>query len=676
MCFAVSYLTALNTHLPPSSPPILPRNVAWQARTQALRTIGAEAAEAAARAARGPVVWRSFPQQALAFEFAASCVEAGVRVYACEAPGLGGGGRRRYLVSNARFFERYFRLPRAERCHYEIIPEGAPCRLYFDLEFVRGTNEHRDGVAMTRALGDYACAALARHYGVRCGWSDVVCLDSTTANKFSRHLIVAAPGAVFRSYADVGAFVRRIVGELGAVAGEDVDPNDVDAKDGTTPSSTEDAWIAAAEAVEAADAAAMQVQTAESLENALLEAAVERAEGIEVIEKANVMAATETMEGSETIVDSINAAEPTKATASTVEAVEVVGASEAAEAAEEIEMIEALETAEASDIAGCSTNDLLETAEAPEVLAGTAHDPFDPAAAGDMAEGNANDLLGTAQAAEVLEARAAVKDMEAMECNMTDGSTARTARTAEATPTDKLSTTKLSTINLKRELAKELSGETRPRSVTTGATVAEATQTGLASDALRTAPLSPTRHAPASIDGNRLSGNKRKIAASLPPSAPNPELPPLAASLPSSASNPGLPAVDNVLARRAAAALRVRNALGQRACFIDLGVYTRNRNFRLYLSSKLGRQAWLRVAPDCELPITGDTAEARARCVFDKATVAQVAYSESASWLLRCTDPAEKNKSRAQVASVAGRQSGYAAGEAVHGTERGGLFAV
>lgn len=34
---------------------------------------------------------------------------------------------------------------------YEIIREGAPCRMYFDLEFARGCNEGLDGEVLVRA---------------------------------------------------------------------------------------------------------------------------------------------------------------------------------------------------------------------------------------------------------------------------------------------------------------------------------------------------------------------------------------------------------------------------------------------------------------------------------------------------------------------------------------------
>ena len=35
-------------------------------------------------------------------------------------------------------------------------------------------------------------------------------LDSSTASKFSRHVIVRAPGVAFASNAHVGAFVREV----------------------------------------------------------------------------------------------------------------------------------------------------------------------------------------------------------------------------------------------------------------------------------------------------------------------------------------------------------------------------------------------------------------------------------------------------------------------------------
>ncbi|XP_012499438.1 PREDICTED: DNA-directed primase/polymerase protein, partial [Propithecus coquereli] len=44
--------------------------------------------------------------------------------------------------------------------------------------------------------------------------------------------------------------------------------------------------------------------------------------------------------------------------------------------------------------------------------------------------------------------------------------------------------------------------------------------------------------------------------------------------------------------------LVVKNNMGEKHLFVDLGVYTRNRNFRLYKSSKIGKRVALEVAED------------------------------------------------------------------------------
>lgn len=35
---------------------------------------------------------------------------------------------------------------------YEVIPEGAVCKLYFDLEFHKASNKHLDGKKMVASL--------------------------------------------------------------------------------------------------------------------------------------------------------------------------------------------------------------------------------------------------------------------------------------------------------------------------------------------------------------------------------------------------------------------------------------------------------------------------------------------------------------------------------------------
>ncbi|KAJ3037510.1 hypothetical protein HDV00_001623 [Rhizophlyctis rosea] len=47
-------------------------------------------------------------------------------------------------------------------------------------------------------------------YNIQCGVNDIVDLESSTTEKFSRHLIVHTPNAVFKDNAHVGAFVKNL----------------------------------------------------------------------------------------------------------------------------------------------------------------------------------------------------------------------------------------------------------------------------------------------------------------------------------------------------------------------------------------------------------------------------------------------------------------------------------
>jgi hypothetical protein len=57
-----------------------------------------------------------------------------------------------HSVNVAEFWRRYNGMPADERHHYEIIREGRPCHLYFDLEYALGggLNAQVDGSAAVR----------------------------------------------------------------------------------------------------------------------------------------------------------------------------------------------------------------------------------------------------------------------------------------------------------------------------------------------------------------------------------------------------------------------------------------------------------------------------------------------------------------------------------------------
>ncbi|XP_005100740.2 uncharacterized protein LOC101846888 [Aplysia californica] len=161
--------------------------------------------------------WQTFYRQRDAFKFVEGCNED-VRVFAFERSGPETGpstGQRQYLVTSTPVFWHYYRqLAPDQRHHYEIIPEGNPCKLYFDLEFMVDYNPRADGPRMVDVLIQYVSAWLYLTFGVSCGRDDVLDLDASTKSKFSRHLIFQLDQAVFQDNVQAGQFVRRIFGQL------------------------------------------------------------------------------------------------------------------------------------------------------------------------------------------------------------------------------------------------------------------------------------------------------------------------------------------------------------------------------------------------------------------------------------------------------------------------------
>ena len=143
------------------------------------------------------------------------CMEP--RIFAVEKSAA---GKRRYLVGHlGRFLDLYWRKSDSHRRHYyELIREGTPCRLYLDLEFTRAPNaEINDDIAeqlMTELIGEL-CLSLKQVYDLDVDRSAFVDLDSCTAKKFSRHLIVHLPRqSLFVDAPAVGSFIRHVVGRL------------------------------------------------------------------------------------------------------------------------------------------------------------------------------------------------------------------------------------------------------------------------------------------------------------------------------------------------------------------------------------------------------------------------------------------------------------------------------
>jgi len=105
---------------------------------------------------------------------------------------------------------------------YEVILEGRPCWLYFDLEYSRGSNpglEPEVAMSAFRAvLADFCADAI----GAPLDESSLIELDSSTPQKFSKHVLVkrlrGAPGdplgqkpLAFANNAQAGLFVSELL---------------------------------------------------------------------------------------------------------------------------------------------------------------------------------------------------------------------------------------------------------------------------------------------------------------------------------------------------------------------------------------------------------------------------------------------------------------------------------
>ena len=95
---------------------------------------------------------------------------------------------------------------------YEIIREGFPCHLYFDLEYPKGPglNDGLDDDALVDTLLALVRARLKADFDLDLRDDQVYELDSTTDRKFSRHLIVRIPGHAFYNVDHVGYFVQQV----------------------------------------------------------------------------------------------------------------------------------------------------------------------------------------------------------------------------------------------------------------------------------------------------------------------------------------------------------------------------------------------------------------------------------------------------------------------------------
>lgn len=167
-----------------------------------------------------PIGWKNFPRQQEALDYAKT-KSSGCISFTYEQS----NGQRYFMVAHPETFWYYdSRKPHNERHTYEIIPEGNPCKLYFDIEFNRKENPDSDGNKMLETFVKTIIMFVKQKFDVMCSEEDVLDLDSSTVEKFSHHLIFQS--LVFSNNLQAGYFVRFVCSEINKFLSEDYNPED------------------------------------------------------------------------------------------------------------------------------------------------------------------------------------------------------------------------------------------------------------------------------------------------------------------------------------------------------------------------------------------------------------------------------------------------------------------
>ncbi|OWM79590.1 hypothetical protein CDL15_Pgr023002 [Punica granatum] len=151
-------------------------------------------------------IWATFPRQDEAIKFANCHPQVHIFCYQDHF-----NGQRRFLVCSYKvFWKRYASMDPVLRHHYEVIQEGVPCHLYFDLEYSKKENPEKKGDEMVELLISVVLKVLNDKYSIQGNQEWVIELDSSTEEKFSRHLVIRIPKLAFKDNSHVGAFVTEV----------------------------------------------------------------------------------------------------------------------------------------------------------------------------------------------------------------------------------------------------------------------------------------------------------------------------------------------------------------------------------------------------------------------------------------------------------------------------------
>ncbi|XP_015906052.2 DNA-directed primase/polymerase protein isoform X1 [Parasteatoda tepidariorum] len=169
--------------------------------------------------------WKVFKRLSLAASFADSGTKD-CMIFSFEERNADHTGQRLFLVTHPyHLWLNYKSRPSDERCTYEVIRENFPCKLYFDLEFNKILNPAKDGNDMTKLFIQCVTAEMSNVHGIHLQESNFLWLDASTDTKFSSHLIVQTPGAVFQNNVIAGSFVsslsHKIISKIASSADSD-----------------------------------------------------------------------------------------------------------------------------------------------------------------------------------------------------------------------------------------------------------------------------------------------------------------------------------------------------------------------------------------------------------------------------------------------------------------------
>jgi len=156
-----------------------------------------------------PLVYKVFSKQSDALNFS-KCFSGDLKAFAFETDST---GRRNFVVCHPeRFWTLYDAKEVSRRHDYEVIEENAAAKLYFDLEFKKRLNVEVDCERLMKNFKDLLVTSVKETFAVDLNDANIVDLDSSTDEKFSRHFIVE--DVVFKNNYHVGNFVRNFCSKL------------------------------------------------------------------------------------------------------------------------------------------------------------------------------------------------------------------------------------------------------------------------------------------------------------------------------------------------------------------------------------------------------------------------------------------------------------------------------